>query len=121
MKSKTARPFGLAGADHRLYMDRVLTSAFKLGRDAIRRSTRRQVGFDGLFDLSSRHSSDCSSAAPAVWCRSMPTISCKSNTCSFQQPVDRHSWYNELGNRSEAWVKRLGWHLLFHRFSSSWY
>jgi len=41
---------------------------------------------------------------------------------AFQQPgAIVGSWYNTLGNRSEAWAKRLGWPLLFHRFNRSWY
>lgn len=47
-------------ADHRMYMDRVLTQAHAIGRDAIRRAdSGARVGFDGVFDLNSWHGYDC--------------------------------------------------------------
>ncbi len=112
-------------ADHRLFMDRVFTSAHKLGREAIRSADAgARVGFDGLFNLDSQHGYDfyqLCRACDMVQIYALHFMQVE-YLRSFQQPGSVvGSWYNELGNRDEAWAKRLGWHLLFHRFNSSWY
>lgn len=112
-------------ADHRLFMDRVFTTAHKLGRDAIRSvDPGARVGFDGVFNLDSHHGYDfyqLCRACDMVQIYALHFMQVE-YLRSFQQPGSLvGSWYNELGNRNEGWAKRLGWHLLFHRFNSSWY
>jgi len=112
-------------ADHRLFMDRVFTGAHRLARDAIRSvDPGARVGFDGLFNLDSQHGYDfyqLCQACDMVQIYALHFMQVE-YLRAFQQPgAIVGSWYNELGNRSEAWAKRLGWQLLFHRFNSSWY
>jgi hypothetical protein len=112
-------------ADHRQFMDRVFTNAHRLGREAIRSvDAGARVGFDGLFDLNSQHGYDfyqLCQACDMIQIYALHFMQVE-YLRSFQQPgAIVGSWYNELGNRNEGWAKRMGWHLLFHRYNSSWY
>jgi hypothetical protein len=113
-------------ADHRLFMDGVFTAAHALGRRAIRQADpQARVGFDGIFNLDSWHGYDfyqLCRACDMVEVYAVNGIMQMEYLRSWRQPdAVCGAWYNELGNRNETWVKRLGWHLLFHGFNSSWY
>ncbi|MDY0165069.1 MAG: beta-galactosidase trimerization domain-containing protein [Thermoguttaceae bacterium] len=112
-------------ADHRLYMDRVLTGAHAIGREAIRRADPgARVGFDGVFDLNSWHGYDFYQLCRA--CDLVQVYACRPPQIeylrSWKQPdAIVGAWYNHTGNYDEVSAKRLGWDLLFHGFNSSWY
>ncbi len=112
-------------ADHRLYMDRVLTRAHALGREAIRRADPgARVGFDGVFTLNSWHGYDFYQLCRA--CDMVQVYACRPPQIeylrSWKQPdAIVGAWYNNTGNYDEVSAKRLGWDLLFHHFNSSWY
>jgi len=112
-------------ADHRLYMDRVLTQAHAVGRDAIRRTDPgARVGFDGVFDLNSWHGYDFYQLCQA--CDLVQVYACRPPQIeylrSWKQPgAIVGAWYNHTGNYDEVSAKRLGWDLLLHGFNSSWY
>lgn len=112
-------------ADHRMYMDRVLTEAHAIGRDAIRRTdSGARVGFDGVFDLNSWHGYDFYQLCRA--CDLVQVYACRPPQIeylrSWKQPgAIVGAWYNHTGNYDEVSAKRLGWDLLLHGFNSSWY
>jgi len=112
-------------ADHRMYMDRVLTRAHAVGREAIRRSDpEARVGFDGVFDLNSWHGYDFYQLCRA--CDLVQVYACRPPQIeylrSWKQPgAVVGAWYNHTGNYDEVSAKRLGWDLLLHGFNSSWY
>jgi hypothetical protein len=123
---RAAPAFWPRWADHRLFMDGVFTAAHALGRRAIRESDpQARVGFDGIFSLDSWHGYDfyqLCRACDMVEVYAVNGIMQMEYLRSWRQPgAVCGAWYNELGNRDETWVKRLGWHLLFHGFNSSWY
>ncbi len=112
-------------ADHRMYMDRVLTQAHAAGREAIRRADPdARVGFDGVFDLNSWHGYDFYQLCRA--CDMVQVYACRPPQIeylrSWKQPgAIVGAWYNHTGNYDEVAAKRLGWDLLLHGFNSSWY
>ncbi len=112
-------------ADHRMYMDRVLTQAHAIGREAIRRADPgARVGFDGVFDLNSWHGYDFYQLCRA--CDLVQVYACRPPQLeylrSWKQPdAIVGAWYNDTGNEDEVSAKRLGWDLLLHGFNSSWY
>ncbi len=112
-------------ADHRRFMDRTLTRAHVLGRDAIRRADpQARVGFDGVFSLDSWHGYDFYALCRAcdlvqVYAVRPPQIE---YLRSWHLPdAVRGAWYNHTGNIDEISAKALAWHLLFHGLNSSWY
>ncbi len=112
-------------ADHRRYMDQVLTSAHALGRQTIRQEDPdARVGFDGVFTLDSWHGYDFYQLVKAcdlnqVYCRRLNQVE---YLRSFAQPgAHLGAWHNRIGNADEVSAKRVAWHLLFHGFNSGWY
>jgi beta-galactosidase len=112
-------------ADHRRFMDRVFTGAHALGREAIRRADpKARVGFDGVFSLDSWHGYDfyqLSKACDLVQVYAVRPMQIELLRSWHTPDAIVGAWYNSIGNRDETSAKRLGWHLLFHEFNSSWY
>lgn len=113
-------------ADHRMFMSRVFSDAHSLGRETIRQEDpKARVGFDGLFTLDSWHGYDFYRLCKAC---DLVQVYALHNPSQLEYLRCWHlpgaivgSWFNELGNRDEISARRLGWHLLFHDFNSSWY
>lgn len=112
-------------ADHRLFMSTVFTQAHALGREAIRSvDPQARVGFDGLFTLDAWHGYDfyqLCRACDLVQVYAIHPAQLEYLRAWHQPNAIVGSWFNEIGNRNETSAKRLGWHLLFHNFNSSWY
>lgn len=112
-------------ADHRRYMDGVLTQAHVLGRQIIREcDPGARVGFDGVFTLDSWHGYDFYQLCRAcdlnqVYCSRLAQIE---YLRSFHLPnAMLGAWHNIIGNKDKISAKRIPWNLLFNGFNSSWY
>lgn len=113
-------------ADHRMFMSKVFADAHARGRDAIRsEDPKARVGFDGLFTLDSWHGYDFYRLCKACDLVQVYALHSPSQLeylrCWHQPGAIVGSWFNQIGNRNEVSARRLGWHLLFHDFNSSWY